>query len=121
MGDHGLVAPIHGDSPPAVGWEVAGGAALALGRLPDNVVVEHIGIVRGFEIDAAPERFYGVANHVCCNASVGVLIVEPDSHRVGQVPDAVVPQEPFLALMNFDSAGPPGPPAVLPPSVLNQF
>ena len=70
VGDDGLVAAVHGDPPAAVGRHVVGGAAFALRGFPEDVVVDHVGFVGGFKLDAAAQRLEIVAHHVAGHASV---------------------------------------------------
>ena len=103
-----------------MGWHVIGASALAFGRLPDDVVIEHIRIVRGFQVDATPQRFEGVAHDVAGDAGIRILVVEPDGFGVDQVPDNVVAQQAVLGHVQFNSPRLPGELDILPANILDE-
>src|SRR6266516_482339 len=45
IGDYGEIATINGDPPATMRWHVVGSAALAFGRLPDDVVVQRVALL----------------------------------------------------------------------------
>jgi hypothetical protein len=120
VGDDGVVGPVHRDAPAAVARHVVGPAARALGRPPDDVVVDHVGLMGGLEIDAAAERLEVVAQDVPGYPRVRVLVVEPDGLRVDRVADDVSAEERVLGQVELDAAGLPGQLDVAAADVLDQ-
>src|SRR5204862_6295682 len=71
---------------------LAGGAGLGVAHVPDDVVVNLVGVGGHLHVDARADR-HDVGEHVARHAAVGVADVEPDRVGVPHVAHHVAAEE----------------------------